>query len=283
MKKELSVIVSSYKNHSLLKLCLESLKKNLGEIDYEIIVVDGETQEATFDMMREFFPEIFLISNEKNVGFSSLVNQGIERAKGDYFFIINSDIIVKKGSVEKLLDFVKKNENVGLAGPKLINFDQSIQQSVFRFYKLITIIYRRTFLKNFGFAKRHLNLFLMNDEKRYDTFFDVDWVMGSAMMTSKRVVEEVGKMDDGFFMYFEDVDWCWRFWEKKMRVVFFPEAEVFHYHGKQSSNKNVFSALLFNRYARVHIQSALRFFLKNIGKKNPHELYEKEVALKNKG
>ena len=281
MNPELSIIITSYKNPSLLKLCVEAIKKNIRGVNYEIIVVDGETEEETYDLIREEFPDLNFLPNEKNVGFSGLVNQGLEKARGDFFFIINSDIIIKKEGISRMMEFMKKNPDIGLAGPKLINFDNSIQQSIFRFYKPTTVIYRRTFLKKFSFAKKHLSRFLMEDEKRYDKVLDVDWIMGSAMMVSRQSVDKVGKMDDGFFMYFEDVDWCWRFWENKLRVIYYPMVEVYHYHGKQSANQNVLGALLFNRYTRVHICSAIRFFHKYLNKSNPHKVYQKEKKQKN--
>jgi len=275
MNPELSIIITSYKNPSLLKLCVESFQKNIKNIDFEIIVADGETEEDTYDLMREDFPNIKFLPNKKNVGFSTLVNQGIEESKGEYFFIINSDIIAKKEGISNLLNFVKKNSDVGLASPKLINFDNSIQHSIFRFYKPSTVIYRRTFLRNFNFAKKHLSKFLMEGKKRYDVAFDVDWVMGSAMMVSRNAIKKVGKMDSNFFMYFEDVDWCWRFWEKNLRVVYYPLVEVYHYHGKQSANRSALNAIIFNKYTRIHIFSAIRFFLKHFGKPNPHKIYKK--------
>jgi len=99
--------------------------------------------------------------------------------------------------------------------------------------------------------------------------------MGSAMMVSRNAIKKVGKMDSNFFMYFEDVDWCWRFWEKNLRVVYYPLVEVYHYHGKQSANQSALSAIIFNKYTRIHIFSAIRFFLKHFGKPNPHKIYKK--------
>jgi hypothetical protein len=271
---ELSIIVTSYKNPALLKLCLESLFSNIEDVDFEVVVSDWETQEDTFYIMKEYFPKVKFISHEKNIGFGGLVNDGIDQARGRFCFIINGDIVIKdKQVIRKLLNYCQKNPEVGLVGPKLINFDNSTQESCFRFYKLSTIIYRRTFLKNFFFAKKELNRFLMKDVKKENAPVEADWIMGSAMMTSKENIDKVGKMDRRFFMYFEDVDWCWRFWEKGLKVVYNPTARVYHYHGKQSANKGVLKAILFNKYARIHMYSALKFFRKHntLNGKNPYK------------
>jgi hypothetical protein len=124
------------------------LFSNIEDVDFEVVVSDGETQEDTFYIMKEYFPKVKFISHEKNIGFGGLVNDGIDQARGRFCFIINGDIVIKdKQVIRKLLNYCQKNPEVGLVGPKLINFDNSTQESCFRFYKLSTIIYRRTFLK----------------------------------------------------------------------------------------------------------------------------------------
>lgn len=122
-------------------------QKNLKKLDYEILVADSETTEEIQDMMRENFSEIKFISNKKNIGYGGLVNQLLKEAKGDYYFVVNADIIIKDDSVKKLINYLKKNSEVGIVGPKLINFDNSIQPSFFRFYRITTVLYRRTFFK----------------------------------------------------------------------------------------------------------------------------------------
>ncbi len=270
-EKELSIIVTSYRKPELLELCLNSIFANLkNDLDYEVIVADSETREETRDLMREKFPEITFISNEKNVGFGVLANQGMRKARGSYYFIINHDIIIKDDAIQSLLSYLRNERNVGLVGPKLVNFDGSIQPSAFRFYKLRTIVFRRTFLQKFAFAKRHLDWFLMKDEIAKKKILEVDWVMGSAMMVSREAVEKVGGFDEHFFLYFEDVDWCWRFWQAGYKVIYNQNVTVAHYHGKASGNKSVLEAVLLNKFARIHIKSALYFFWKHWGEERPH-------------
>jgi GT2 family glycosyltransferase len=282
MKPELSIVITSYRNPALLEMCINSLLKNVKEPVIEIIVSDSATQEDTYDLMREKFPKIKFIPNWNNTGFGILVNQGVAQAEGELVFIINGDIIVKDNeSVKQLYDFVKNNKDIGLAGPKLINFDNTIQPSHFRFYTPMTIVYRRTFLKRFKFAQKHLKRFLMDNVPDDKGAIYADWIMGSAMMGRKKVIDKIGEMDTKrFFMYFEDVDWCWRCWDKGFRVAYYPVSQMYHYHGKQSGSQSAIKAILTNKYARIHIASAFKFFLKYLGKKNPHDLYEKKSLLK---
>ena len=268
---ELSIVITSYRNPDLLKVCIDSIKKNHTGSDYEIIVADSATEEKTAMMMREEYPEITFFPSKENIGFSRTANAGLKVAKGQFILILNGDIVVKKNSIEKMLGFIKADSAIGLVGPQLLNFNETFQPSCFRFYTPLTIIYRRTLLGKFGFAKKHLAWFEMKTSDHKKTQ-EVDWVMGSSMLTTKEAFEKVGYLDDTFHMYFEDTDWCRRFWENGYKVVYFPEALMYHYHGRQSSGKNVIQSLLLNNYTWIHIRSAIIYFWKYAGKKNPRNL-----------
>jgi GT2 family glycosyltransferase len=270
----LSIIITSYRNPELLKLCINSIKNNIAEdFNYEIIVADSATEESTEMMMREDFPEVTFFGFEKNVGFQVVVNKGIDNSKGDYLLILNGDMLIKKHSVERLLDYLQSNPTVGIVGPKLLSFNGEFQYSCFRFYKPITIIYRRTFFGKLGFAKKHLDKFLMKDYD-HQRPIDVDWLMGSALMMRADDLKKVGKLDPAFFMYMEDVDWCRRFWEKGLRVVYFPYAEMLHYHGKGSEKKGFIYSIFFNKLTWIHIASAIKYFKKYLGKPNTRKEYK---------
>lgn len=265
---ELSIIITSYKNPELLKICINSIRKNYSGRDYEIIVADSCTEEKTEMMMDEDYPEVKFLPFEKNVGFQQLVKEGFRASKGECILILNGDIIVQNDSIEILLDFLKNNPAVGIAGPKLLNFNGTLQYSCFRFYSPLTIIYRRTFLGKFNFAKRHLEKFLMKDFDHAATK-EVDWLMGSALAAGRPAIEKVGLMDGRFKMYMEDTDWCRRFWESGYKVVYFPDSRMHHYHSRGSADKSILKSLFFNRLTRTHIASALKYFWKYAGRKIP--------------
>jgi len=269
-KPGLSIIVTSYKNPAVLRLCLESLKKNVLCENFEILVFDSATEEDTETLMRESFPEIKFFAHKKNVGFARLVNQGLKNAGGNYILILNADIIIEKKSADILMEHMKSNPDVGVVGPKLLNFDGKIQPSCFQFYTPLIILFRRTPLGRLKFGREKINRFLYKDKDLEKPQY-VDWIMGSAMMTSRKLIDEIGLMEENFgFLYFEDVDWCRRFWEKGYRVVYYPHSRMFHYHGKGSASANPLKAVLFNKLTREHIKSALKYFWKYKGKPNPH-------------
>lgn len=265
---ELSIIITSYKNPELLKVCIDSIKKNVSFSNYEIIVSDSATEEKTELMMWDDYPEIKFLTSVDNIGFGGTVNRGLEIAEGKYILILNGDVIVKKDSIEKLLEYIKNNPDVGIVGPQLINFNETMQPSTFRFYTPLTIVYRRTFLGKLGFAKKHLENFLMKDFD-HQNIREVDWIMGSSLMTSRSAVEKVGLMDHRFRLYFEDTDWCRRFWEQGLKVVYLPQAQMYHYHGRGSASRSVIQALLSNRLTWIHIASAIKYFIKYSGKEMP--------------
>lgn len=270
-KPELSIIITSYKNPAVLRLCLDSLKKNVLCENYEILVVDSATEENTEIMMREEFPQIRFWGHPQNLGFAKLVNIGLKNAHGAYILILNADIVIERRSADMLLEYLKKNPSLGLVGPKLLNFDGKTQPSCFRFYTPLIILYRRTALGRLKFARKKIDQFLYKD-KDLEKPQEVDWLMGSAMMASKKNIEKVGPMEENFgFMYFEDVDWCRRFWEKGLKVVYNPFAKMYHYHGKGSASPNSLRAIFFNKLTREHIKSGLKYFWKYAGKPNPHQ------------
>lgn len=266
----LSIIITSYKNSQLLKLCIGSIKKNISlkDSEFEIIVSDSTTENDTEIMIREDYPQIKFISAKENIGFVRTVERGYLASSGKYILILNGDIIVKKNSIENLLEYIQKNPQIGLTGPKLLNFNETLQPSCFKFYSFLTIIYRRTFLGKMKFAKKHMDDFIM---KNFDHSHpkEVDWIMGSAVMTSREKIQKVGLMDKRYKLYFEDVDWCRSFWEKGYKVVYYPNSEMYHYHGKGSSGKGVLKTLFSKRLAWIHVFSALKYFWKYKGKSLP--------------
>lgn len=258
---ELSIIIVHHRTPEHLKLCLDSLKKTLGDISCEVIVVDSMTTRRSGEIVRERYPEATLVPHKINLGFSKGVNIGIKNAKGAYLLILNPDVIATENAIAKMMQFMKKHDDVGLIGPKILNFNGTIQKTYFSFYKPITVIARRTLLGKFAPFKKALGEFLMTDTDP-NKIQTPDWIMGSVMMVSKKALERVGGMDERFFMYFEDVDWARRFWHNDFKVVYYPEAVMYHYHQRESKSKFGILDPIFNKKTRWHIRSAIKFFLK---------------------
>jgi len=264
---KLSVIVNHYRTPEILKICLRSIEKNLkgADFDWEIILADIATIEKTAYMMEEIFPNVIFLPTKENIGFGKAINIAFQKARGDYIFIVNADVIIdEEKAIEKLMDYLEKNEKTGMVGPKLLNVNGTVQQSCFRFYTSLTVVCRRTFLGKTSSGKKILDKFLMKDiftEKEINKPVPVDWLMGSAMMVRKKDLKKVGGFDERFFMYFEDVDWSRRFWENGFKVIYFPAVRMYHYHFQSSKKKSLLDSL-FSKYARIHIASAIKYFSK---------------------
>ncbi len=256
-----SIIITHYKTPDLLKLCLKSIQENTQNLPKEIFVVDSAADEETEEFIKNDFPEISYISFKKDVGFAKLVNAGLSGARGNYVLILNADMILTKGCLNKMVDYLSTRPEVGLLGPQLLNFDSTIQKSCFRFYRPQTIIYRRTFLGKSKRGQKHLNGFLMSDFD-HQSVREVDWLMGTALLAKKEIIEKIGGMDERFFMYFEDVDWCRRFWKNNYKVIYYPEAKMYHYHGQNSKKTGGLTDLFLTKYTWIHLASAVKYFWK---------------------
>ncbi len=256
---KLSVIIVNYNSGALTHSCVESLLKHTLPKPWEIIVIDNASRDNSVSWLRSDWPEIKVIANDTNRGLAAAVNQGIAEASGQYILMLNPDIIAFPGAVANLINFMDKHPKVGVAGGKLLSPNGQLQHSAFRFYRPQTILFRRTWLGQLPAGRAEIDRFLMSDFDHSVTR-PVEWLMGSCYLLRSKAVEEVGGMDERFFLYFEDVDWCRRFWEKGWHVVYEPTALFSHFH--QRSSRSSLLGVLTNWTTREHIRSAVRYFLK---------------------
>ena len=257
----LSIIITHHQTPVLLKICLKSIKENIGQLEHEIIVVDSQAEPINQDLIKEKFPSVRFISFSENLGYAKIVNKGIESSRGEYLLILNADVIILKESINRLLEFIKSHSQVGIVGPQLLTFSNFVQSSCFRFPNIGAILARRTFLGKLNWGKKKINQFLIKEED-FSSIKAVDWVQGSAMLVRKEAVEKVGLMDERFFMYLEDADWCRRFWQNGYRVVYLPSAQMAHYYYRSSKKWGGFLDVFLNRYTRLHLISAFKYFWK---------------------
>lgn len=260
---ELSVIITHHNTVELLNLCLQSVEKTTAGLKREIFVVDSETKGITKEFLKEKYPEVKLIPFKKNSGYSKIVNAGLKKTTGKYILILNADIITEEKAIADMLEYMKEHPQVGILGPQLLDFTNNIQPSCFSFPGFGVILSRRTFLGKTKWGKKQIDKhFKYTKESGLGTTISVDCVQGSAMMINRDNMEKVGLFDERFFMYFEDVDWCRRFWQAGYKVVYFPQAKMAHYYHRSSKKLGVVLDLFFNKYARIHITSALKYFWK---------------------
>jgi GT2 family glycosyltransferase/lipopolysaccharide/colanic/teichoic acid biosynthesis glycosyltransferase len=252
---DVSIIIVSYNSYDVLKSCLDSISKQEFAGETEVIVVDNASADGTPDMVREQYPWVKLIAGNQNLGYSKGVNVGIRHAGGRFFYILNPDTLVKQDTVHKLYDFMERTPDAGIAGPKLVFHDGNIQYSCRRFYTFKVLLLRRTPLgkifKNAKAVREHVML-----DFDHATTREVDWLLGAAMFVRREAVEAVGLMDERFFLYFEDVDWCYRMKEHGLRVYYHPESVVVHGYARESAQS------VMNRSFVSHLVSLFRYYEK---------------------
>lgn len=263
----LSIVIVNYKARGLLRLCLKSIFNNLkeGAIDYKVVVVDNNSHDGSVEMVREEFPAVRLIPRETNSGYAKGVNTGIKSIEAQYYLILNPDTtIVQRGAISKMIDFMNNNPKVGLAGLKLINPNGTTQVSCCQFPKFFYPLYRRTALGKLPPFKKAVREHLMLDWD-HDETKQVPWVIGTGMIIRGDALKQVDLMDERFFMYFEDTDWCRRFWENNWQVYYIHDVEVVHYYSRDSAKVSGLIGI-FSKQTRVHISSWLKYFIKYLGR-----------------
>lgn len=253
---DLSILVVNWNVRDLLRRCLQSILANLPACQLEIIVVDNGSTDGSVEMVRTEFPQVHLIANPDNRGFPVANNQGLAVARGRYVLLLNPDTEVVGNALETMVAFADAHPDVGVVGPMLLNPDGTVQSSRRRFPTLLTAVFESTWLQPYA-PRRLLARYYVLDRPD-DEVQDVDWVTGAALMARREAIEQVGPLDEGFFMYSEELDWCRRFREAGWRVVYLPTARVIHYGGK--SSEQVLPA------RHIHFQrSKIRYFRKHHG------------------
>ncbi len=251
---DLSIIIVNYKTRELLRQCLDSLLSSGCALNYEIIVVDNDSKDGSTAMIRNEYKSVILIENHENAGLSKGNNNGAAKASGKFLLFMNPDTVVKPGSLEKMVDYLRSDPEVGILGPMLVYPDGDLQNSCRSFYDIRTIILRRTFLGKIFPDSPLLKKHLMQDSG-HDAIQDVDWMLGACLIMPAAVLNKIGGWDERYRLYFEDVDMCYRIHQAGYRVVYFPPAVVVHHHRRDSANG-------FSRKTLWHIESAVRFFNK---------------------
>jgi len=255
-----SVIIVNYNSGRLAKACVESIRRSAPQATYEVIVVDNASPDDSSELLATEVPDIRFLPQRENLGFARGVNVGIAVARGDFLLILNPDIFVLGRAIDTLVEFARAHPQAAVLAGQLLNANGSRQDSVFRFYTPWTILARRTPLGLLPAGRRHLDWVLLRD---YDRAAPrrVDWVLGACMLVRRSIIETVGPMDGRYFLYFEDMDWCRRFWRSGFEVWYVPAARFAHYYKRASAQEGGLSAL-FHRPTRTHIVSGLKYFWK---------------------
>ncbi len=276
---DLTISIVSHNTRNLLRDCLSSVYENIKDIKFEAIVVDNNSTDDSLEMVKKEFPQVALIENKENVGFAKANNQALNRGRGRFFLLLNSDTKVLSYSIEKMVEFMDLHSDAGAVGCEQIHPDGSIQPHIEKFLNLPSALWlvflgffnvkalvpsskwRRFIAKYFGLIiGKTINLYLNHYLEDKKASQEVDRVRGACFLVRRETVEDVGMLDENFFMYTEDADWCFRMKQKGWKIYLLPEVKVVHYVGQ--SSKGMFTGASPERY-----KSTCYFFKKYYGKK----------------
>ena len=274
---DVSVIIVNYNVRELLRQALTSVLQAAESVQAEIIVVDNNSVDGSPAMVRQEFPDVTLLANNENLGFATANNQGIRHASGRYLLILNPDTIIQEDTLETLVRFMDSTPDAGAAGCKILNPDGSFARESRRSFPTPRVaLYRmaglsRLFSRSRRFGKYNLS-YLPEDE-----VCEVDALSGSCMVVRKEAIEHgrptnqvpqpgAGLLDEEFFMYGEDLDWCYRIQKAGWKIYYTPETQIIHYKGASTRKSELRYVRLFHgamlRFANKHLQEDYpRFFL----------------------
>jgi len=239
---DLSIVIVSYNTKELTLSCLESICHHKPDsYSLDIFVVDNASSDGTVEAIAKQFPQVKLIANEKNLGYAAANNQAIFQTNADYILLLNSDTLVLENCLEAVIDFMRRHPEVGASGCKLVLPDGSLDLACKRsfptpetsFYHAVGLSKRFPQHKKFG----RYNLSYLNENEIHE----VDCLVGAFMMVRRKVIEEIGGLDESFFLFGEDIDWCYRIKEAGWKVVYYPKAVAIHYKGS-SCKKNIWKS-----------------------------------------
>ncbi|HEY9783769.1 MAG TPA: glycosyltransferase family 2 protein [Candidatus Obscuribacterales bacterium] len=245
---ELSVIVVSWNTKALLDRCLETLRAELERLKpaqrSEVFVVDNNSADGSKQMVREKHKWAELIANPENRGFAAANNQAFKKASGKLLLLLNPDTEVKPGAIETLIKFLEAHPRAGVVAPQLLNSDGTIQRSCREFPTFVGMVYELLGLSRLFPGNKVFGRYKMLDWN-HDDEREVDQPEGACLLVRRQVMDQVGVLDEGFFMLFEEVDWCYRIKKSGWQIWFTPAAQVVHHYGqsiKQVKTKMILSS-----------------------------------------
>ncbi len=259
---KLSAIMLNYNGKYFPKMCVEAFRRGKMDFDFEFIAVDNaSTDPISLGYLHKAEEEglVTLIKSCKNLGFGGGNNLGAKNAKGKYILIINPDVSVNEDSIQKMVDHMDKNPDIGVLGPRQVYPNGTLQDSCRRDMKFFDLILKRTFLGKIPSFKKRISSYTMKDFDHSKTA-EVDLLVGSCFLLPRKLYEEIGGFDERYFLFMEDFDLCKKARLAGKKVVYYPEAEVTHNH-KRLSGGSVFS-LLGKKVFWIHISSAIKYFWK---------------------
>jgi hypothetical protein len=248
----LSIIIVNWNTRDLLANCLASISQTAGDLTSEIIVVDNGSTDDSVDMVSRQFPQVRVLRNDSNVGFAGANNQGMALARGRYLLLLNSDAVLQDDNLQQAIRFMDERRDVGVCGAKLLNLDGTFQGSYSDFPTLIS-----EFLMATGLGSKLVSPYYPSPKPRpREEPHEVDWIGGAFMLLRRKVFEQVGGMDEQYWMYSEETDWCYRIKQAGWKIYYLPRVAILHVGGGSTRKRRA------EMEAQLY-KSKVRFFIKN--------------------
>jgi GT2 family glycosyltransferase len=249
---DLSIIIVNWNTKEYLLPCVKSIFEKGEGISKEVIVVDNGSQDGSASEVKKTFPFVQLIENERNLGFARASNQGLQKASGRYVLLFNPDAQVKDEAIKQLVSFMDTHIDAGAAGAQLLNGNGSRQNSIANLPSLTTELLNKSLLRRL-FPKK-----FPGKEKDYPEPIEVDSVIGACMMVRREATEQVGLLDEDYYLFLEETDWCYRMKKAGWKIYHVSQAEIYHFQGKSAERDK--------KKAKVeYYRSRYHFFKKNRG------------------
>lgn len=257
---KLSIIILNYRTRGLLRQCLRGIYHFPPTVEFEVIVVDNNSGDGSEIMVRDEFRDVRFVALPSNVGYPRGNNAGLKLARGANCLFLNTDVVVAAGQIDALCNYLDANPRIGAAGPRLVNADGTLQNSAFRFYRILTPLYHRTLLGQTNRGKKELIRFTYADWDHRSSR-SVAWLMSSCLLVRRIALNDAGFFDERFFIYLADTDLCRRLWLNGWEVHYVATVDFIHYHRRQSVEDF--------RLTAIHALDWLKFLWKWRGHKLP--------------
>ena len=228
---DLSIIIVNWKVKDLLKKCLQSIFEQTKNISFEVFVVDNASSDGSVEMVREKFPQVDLIASSENLGFAKGNNLAIKKSRGRYILLLNPDTEILDNALEKMVRFMDAHLDCGISGCNLLNPDLSLQPSVRAFPNLASQAFILLKIHHLLPHTKTIYKYLVQNFD-YEKTQEVEQVMGAFMMIRREVVDKIGLLDENFWIWFEEVDFCKRAKSAGWEILYTPEAKIIHHFGQ---------------------------------------------------
>ncbi len=256
---DISFVIVNRDTRELLLDCISSIYLSVSPASFEIFVVDNGSSDRSLEGVRQVFPEVRCIENDRNLGFARANNQAIRQASGKHLVLLNTDAVLTPSAITTISSFMDSNQDVAICGGQLLNSDGSLQNSIANYPTLATELLSKSLLRRM-FPKRY-----PGKEVRFEHPVEVETIIGACMVVSKKAIDQVGMLDEDFFFFFEETDWCHAMEKSGWRVMFHPESRIYHLQGQTAKKVNIAARVEYWRsryiYFRKHHSMTTRVLL----------------------